>query len=152
MHTDFLLQACIWQPCGLYCESITNTQYESSLAGILLVLQYNFMIMYRYLVPCKYLFDTCAKQSPCTDNNHNYFSYCINYTQGRQEDWGDPGQIQKVWPILLIVWKGLGACPQEILRLFLLGLNCILGASEVPFCACIRKCIPLLAVLEYAGP
>ena len=53
------------------------------------------------------------------------------HNQGRQEDCGGPGQIQKVGP----VWGGSGGMPPGNFE-SLHALKCVLGASEAPFCAC----------------
>ena len=58
-----------------------------------------------------------------------------NSSQGCQEDCGGPGQIQKVGPILCDGESG-GMPPENVEILH--ALKCVLGASEVPICACIQ--------------
>ena len=54
-----------------------------------------------------------------------------------QEDWG-PGQIQLVLGYeYRLCERGLGAHPQEVLG-FIHAVKCVLGASVVPFCACLQ--------------
>ena len=60
----------------------------------------------------------CEGLVPETTHNHSHNTH--THTQGCQEDWRGPGQIQKVGPHKMDCEGGLGANPQEILRFYML--------------------------------